>query len=106
MSPVRLCAEPRCPNEADYRGRCVVHARRRERQTRRAGKPIYNKARWKHTRTRFLFDHPLCECGEIATDVHHRVDLADGGDPWSTENLEALCHCCHAKLTRSRQVAG
>lgn len=99
---IRLCSEPRCPGQATYRGKCKDHARQRERQTNRAGKRIYNSARWKNTRTKFLFDHPLCKCGEIATDVHHRVDLKDGGDPWDFGNLEALCHACHAAITANR----
>ena len=48
----------------------------------------------------------VCErCGRIATDVHHRVDLRDGGDPYASENLASLCHECHAKVGRERQVA-
>jgi 5-methylcytosine-specific restriction endonuclease McrA len=38
----------------------------------------------------------------IATDVHHIVDLADGGDPWSRANLEALCAPCHGRTTARR----
>lgn len=104
--PQRLCSTPTCPSPATYRGRCPDHARHNERTINRAGKRVYNKARWKHTRKRYLFENPLCECGcgALATDVHHHVDLDDGGDPWAFSNLEALAHECHSRITRGRQV--
>lgn len=101
----QVCGHPRCPDPPTYRGRCQRHARVRERQTRRAGKSIYNTAKWRHTRRAQLSRESLCKCGAIATDVHHRVDLADGGDPWSPGNLESLCHSCHSKVTRREQMA-
>jgi 5-methylcytosine-specific restriction enzyme A len=100
--PTRLCLEPKCAAPATYRGRCAEHARTNERNISRSGYAIYRTAKWRHTRNAILSDNPLCPCGAIATDVHHRVDLADGGDPWARTNLEALCHPCHSRLTRRR----
>ena len=102
--PIRLCLAPRCPAQAHYRGYCAEHARVKEQQTHRAGKAIYGTKRWKMLRRSVLFEHPLCECGcgEIATDVHHKVDLADGGDPWNRDGLQALNHACHSRITASR----
>ena len=37
-------------------------------------------------------------------DAHHRVDLRDGGEPYSSENLASLCRECHAKVGRERQM--
>lgn len=102
--PRRICLAPRCLSSPHHRGYCQRHARAKEQCTNRAGKRIYNTARWKNTRKAYLYHHPLCRCGEIATDVHHRKDLADGGDPWDFTNLEALCHSCHSQETRRRQV--
>jgi 5-methylcytosine-specific restriction endonuclease McrA len=103
MSPTRLCHEPRCASPATYRGRCAQHSRQRERQT-HGNKGIYATAKWRHTRKRVLFLTPLCaKCGAIATDVHHRIDISDGGDLWALDNLEALCHPCHSKITRRAQ---
>jgi 5-methylcytosine-specific restriction enzyme A len=98
-----LCAEARCPDPPVYRGRCQRHARQRDRQINRAGRAIYNTKRWKLTRRRKLTETPLCECGAIATDVHHLQDIADGGDPWAMANLQSLCHSCHSKTTRAAQ---
>lgn len=103
-----LCAEPRCPDPPAYRGRCQRHARAKERNTNRAGRAIYSTKRWQMTRRRKLFETPLCEakgCAEIATDVHHLQDIADGGDLWAMSNLQSLCASCHSKLTRQGQLA-
>jgi 5-methylcytosine-specific restriction protein A len=103
--PTRLCSHERCPHPVHYRGRCREHARTNERRTHNPEhKRIYNTAKWRHTREAVLSTTPLCHCGAIATDVHHLVDLADGGDPWSRSNLEALCHECHAQITRRGQA--
>jgi 5-methylcytosine-specific restriction endonuclease McrA len=51
---------------------------------------------------------PFCAepgCHEPAAEVDHIVALADGGDPWSTANLQGLCHRHHAAKT-GREVFG
>lgn len=103
--PTRLCLEPGCPSVATQRGRCPTHSSERNVETRSANRPIYNTKRWRMTRRSFLFSNPLCsKCGVVATDVHHRIDLQQGGDPWRFDNLEALCHRCHSRITRRRQA--
>jgi len=100
--PTRLCLTPRCPDPAIYRGRCTRHARQREHQTHNTrGKKIYNTKRWQVLRRSVLFNHPLCECGAIATDVDHINPIEHGGDPWARSNLQSLCHRCHSMKTRS-----
>jgi 5-methylcytosine-specific restriction protein A len=101
--PTRLCLNAGCPNPATYRGRCATHARTNNRATHR-NRTIYNSKRWATTRSSVLFSHPLCPCGAIATDVHHIVDLEQGGDPWARSNLQALCHPCHSRTTRQGQT--
>lgn len=100
---IRLCLDPSCPNPATYRGRCQRHARAQDRNINRAGYRIYRTKRWRITRQRQLANHPLCECGQIATDVHHIIDLKDGGNPWNPANLQSLCHSCHAQISRRSQ---
>jgi hypothetical protein len=61
---------------------------------------------WRMTRARYLRTHEQCEqdgCDARATDVHHIVDRADGGSS-RFENLEALCHPHHSRITAQRQV--
>jgi len=57
-------------------------------------------AAWRKLRHKFLKAHPLCHCGQLATDVDHILAKAKGGkDEWS--NLRALCHRCHSAKTAS-----
>lgn len=101
--PVRLCLEPRCPNPAEYRGRCRPHSRARERQT-HPNKTVYNSARWRNTRRKQLHHHPLCAvCGHLATDVDHIQPIEHGGAVWSPTNLQSLCASHHAAKTRREQ---
>jgi 5-methylcytosine-specific restriction enzyme A len=110
--PTRLCLEPRCPNPSTYKGRCREHARSNEQAINRAGRNIYSTAKWKHTREAVLHDQPLCPglpgepCGEIAVDVHHIVDLDQGGNPWARANLLGLCKHHHGRITRQEQTHG
>ena len=103
--PSRICLEPSCPEPAAWRGRCPTHARERNRETRTVNASLYNSKRWKMTRRTKLAANPICECcdNRIATDVHHKIDLREGGDPWAIDGLEALCHACHSQETRARQ---
>jgi 5-methylcytosine-specific restriction endonuclease McrA len=105
--PLRICSEPRCGSVVHYRGRCRDHAKRRNAETRSQNRGVYNSKRWQITRSRYLSEHPLCECGcgGIAEDVHHKQDIQAGGDPWAWDNLEALTHACHARVTRRQQLA-
>lgn len=103
--PIRPCLEANCGSPATYRGRCPQHARTQDQAINRAGRTIYNKHKWKRTRERILFNQPLCaRCGSVAEDVHHLVDLKDGGDPYDPTNLEPLCHACHSQISRRNQL--
>lgn len=100
--PIRLCLHPHCPHPATHRGRCPTHSRANNRATHHY-RHIYNSKRWAIVRRHILFSQPLCECGDIATDVDHMVPLDDGGDPYNPTNLQALCHPCHSRKT-SREM--
>lgn len=60
--------------------------------------------RWTKVRLMVLRSRPLCEmchaAGRVtpATDVHHIIARRNGGDD-SDENLQALCHACHSRIT-------
>lgn len=34
-------------------------------------------------------------------EVHHKVALADGGEPYELSNLETLCRSCHIEQERT-----
>jgi hypothetical protein len=114
--PIRLCNERVCGNQATARGKRDEHRMAYERDRsadRRARQSFYASKRWRMTRKRHLSLHPLCEymvdgapCNEIATVVHHRVDLAASGAPCDHENLMSLCKPHHDSITRRRQRTG
>lgn len=67
-------------------------------------KSLYNSGRWQKLRAAKLRVCPLCEyCPPDrrmpATQVDHRVAIADGGDPWAWENLASVCQRCHSQKT-------
>lgn len=103
--PLKVCLEPRCPSFAVYRGRCALHSRQRDKTIHRAGRALYKSKRWQILRRRVLFEQPLCDCGELATDVDHIVAIEDGGAQWSRDNLKAMCGSCHSAKTRREQMA-
>lgn len=106
--PIRLCSVSRCRQPVHHKGRCRTHASVRNRELRSVNKnPVYNRKKWQVLRSRYLFANPLCACGcgGIAEDVHHKQAIADGGDPWAWNNLEALTHSCHSQATRREQHA-
>lgn len=109
----RPCSEPGCPNFAGYKGRCKEHARQNDKQINRAGRSIYATKRWKLLRRRKLTQDFTCEyvdpdegpCQRPATDVHHRIAIAEGGPKWELQNLEALCAKHHGWHTRQEQLS-
>lgn len=60
--------------------------------------------RWQRAREIYLRAHPLCVACAVegratpATDVHHLRPLRDGGTD-APDNLQALCHACHSRVT-------
>ena len=57
--------------------------------------------RWRKLRRMVLAAHPICQadgCEHAATDVHHIKRRAAGGDD-TDDNLQALCHGCHSRIT-------
>jgi len=52
-----------------------------------------------------LYEQPLCvRCKaqgfiELATDLHHRRAIRDGGHAYDLGNIEPLCKRCHSRET-------
>lgn len=54
---------------------------------------------WRQLRARFLRQHSYCEmCGELATEVDHRLPRRAGGTD-DEDNLQPLCKRCHSRKT-------
>lgn len=109
----RACADIRCPRPAvPGHAWCEEHLARHSREEDaeyrrrhpRAGDPRGTQ-RWRRIAAAYLAMHPLCQrCGKaLARQVHHRVAIAAGGDPWDTANLLAVCLRCHADLEREER---
>ena len=63
---------------------------------------IYNTSRWQRLRKLILSRNPICQandCNNLSSHVDHIVPMADGGEPYELENLQALCASCHSRKT-------
>lgn len=106
MTPIRLCIESRCPNEATGRGRCDFHRkaleRERSRRRREATKGTYKKKLWLTRRRQVLSEEPICTlCGErLSEEVDHVVPLSRGGAHYERDNLRGVCRGCHIERHR------
>jgi 5-methylcytosine-specific restriction protein A len=116
MSPIRLCLEPRCGNEATARGRCDEHRRERERErsaSRRTGErtaravQIYHSAKWLNTRNAVLARDPICKVCDnaLSEQVDHITPLSQGGDEYAMDNLRGICVPCHATKSARESIA-
>ena len=75
---------------------------------RRRRRPWYEDADSRDRRAGILRrDRDRCRrCGSQGEpEVDHIVPIADGGDPWDPENLQALCRRCHRAKT-SAEASG
>jgi 5-methylcytosine-specific restriction endonuclease McrA len=120
MSAKKPCGQHGCRALVSETRYCPAHAKpaaKAQYQRDRIARPhraMYGSARWKRLRAIVLSDQPFCSDGsicdpdktghrDVSTDVHHIVDVADNADlAWELTNLAALCHRCHAAITRSR----
>jgi len=119
-APPRLCLHPGCRSLATTGALCPVHTAARDAQQQARLDAWQRKhdserpsshargydGRWRKVRSAHLAAHPWCaDCGEPATEVHHILPLADGGNH-DQENLMSLCHDCHSRLTLASARGG
>src|SRR5678815_2883896 len=102
---LRACATMGCPHSRP----CPEHDTRVLAPFSQDNKSIYNSKRWKQFRRKILNERPWCEdclakgltpnyltqvCNDtgagLSRDVHHIVDLTDGGAPFDPDNVKAL----------------
>lgn len=109
------CGRPGCPSLTDKRY-CDEHQSAAQagygRQS--AAKRGYDR-KWRAIRAMFLRRYPLCadpfgdheKDGRVipALDVHHIRAIRDGGTH-KFDNLQALCHSCHSRVTASEGKGG
>lgn len=60
MTPIRVCAEPRCPNQAvPGKSRCAIHAAEQRKANRSRFDGFYCSKLWRMARRKQLFDFPV-----------------------------------------------
>ena len=108
--PPIACSQRGCSAlvESGNNGLCDKHRAERHRhytKTRSDSEhtKIYKTKAWQTARKMALYrDAGWCtRCEEAPAElVDHIIELKDGGKPYDLENLQCLCHKCHAQKTR------
>jgi len=72
---------------------------------------FYDSGEWRKIKNNYIKEHPFCELclnegnENKSKDVHHITPLSNGGDPFSEDNLIALCQSCHGSIHASGGIA-
>lgn len=72
--------------------------------------PFYHREKWTRLSVAYRKENPLCvlcqDKGIItpAQVADHIKPIHQGGDPWSRENLQALCTSCHNKKSATERT--
>jgi len=76
-----------------------------------ADEHFYESIEWIKTRDEYIEAKPFCELclsekrNKRSDDVHHITPLTAGGEPFSEDNLIALCDSCHSGIHASGGIA-
>lgn len=105
--PLYPCRQPHCRVVLARPGYCpaheAAHRRRYESQAARMDdRNFYRSVAWREVRRQRLAATPRCaDCGELATEAHHRIARKQRPDlALSLGNLVALCKRCHSRRER------
>jgi hypothetical protein len=72
---------------------------------------FYESTEWEKVKNEYIKANPLCELclsegkNKKSDDVHHITPLTAGGEPFSEDNLIALCDSCHSSIHASGGIA-
>ena len=109
VAPKHPCGYPGCTALVGTgESRCDRHCKQEQREYNRGRKDnpfykLYSSKAWRKVRKVKLAMDPLCERCKMkgllkpATEVHHRIAVRDGGDPFDVDRLESLCKPCHSR---------
>jgi 5-methylcytosine-specific restriction enzyme A len=106
--PTKLCLEAHCPEPAEVRGRSRLHATQARRANRSVNDRFYSSKAWAMSRRAYLAANPFCQyiddngqqCGVLASDVHRRQAITEGGAKRDPANFMALCRPHHSMTHR------
>lgn len=121
-APLSYCRQknPQCVHKATRQGFCEAHYLERKRawdKKRGNGSARGWTTEWAAFRTRYLAEHPRCECAEcmglayglrpIATDINHLGDASrTSPDRYDESKLMAMSHAHHSRYTAQHQPGG
>jgi len=103
---LKFCRHPGC-DELVTGGYCEAHQAEAQAEYMAyrgtAAQQGYDK-RWQKVRLSYLGRHPVCERCEanglttVASMVHHKIPIKQGGAKYDHSNLMALCNDCHEAI--------
>ena len=73
----------------------------------KTSRKVYATKAWRYVRREVIrrAGYRCSECGgRHNLEVHHKVRLADGGDPFDDTNLVCVCRDCHLDKHRAGKV--
>ena len=97
IKPQSICSRCRKPKDAN----CSICKRIPFEGISKDNYSFYASTRWRNYTKAYKRKHPLCvHClakGKTTpVDViDHIIPILQGGDKWSSSNLQSLCHQCH-----------
>lgn len=74
---------------------------------RQKAKRFYRSRKWKLLRKEVLKEFPFCDICKLrmSEDVHHLEPLRNSWEKrLDKENLQALCHSCHSRITSEKTL--
>lgn len=78
-------------------------------RTKRKNQSFYGSHQWRKVSQWYRKQSPLCEyckaegSATIGDVVDHIIEIKDGGDPYSADNLQTLCHRHHNRKTADKR---
>ena len=105
------CGSPLCPQLVKAGERyCAKHKRQeRKRYDKERGnfRERGYSSQWDKVRKFQLQQEPLCECGEAATLVHHKLPVSERPDLLlAMDNLASMCRNCHEAVHKHERWGG
>lgn len=67
---------------------------------------IYQRQEWRALQKKLKQERPKCQagCGNVASQIHHRRALSEGGAAFDIDNLVFLCAPCHREAHSPTQL--
>ena len=102
---MRLCSEAGCASVAVSRGPLPTHAREADRRHHHGEhRKLYNRKRWAMARRKQIVESRSASAAAGSPPTSTTASTSEMAVTRTSENLASLCHECHAKVGRERQM--